>query len=90
MLVFTSYEKNLFGQVRSWSASVSGGRYVISKAPNTDRYQAEFQDVGMKPVLLQKGDWLPSFERAKTICNQDASTRQRARIVQKFRQRPQR
>ena len=87
MLVFRPHEKNLFGQTRSWSADGAGGLYVVEKSPSGDTYQARWQGAGPKPELLQKGMWLPSYERAKQICEQDATGRVRQRIAEQARQR---
>ena len=88
MLVFRPFEKNLFGQTRSWSAESGGGQYVIAKAATADTYQASYQTTGAKPLLLHNGAWLPAFERAKQICEQDSSARMRQRIAEKARARP--
>jgi hypothetical protein len=87
MLVFRPHEKNLFGQTRSWLADGAGGQYVIEKSPSGDTYQARWHGPGLKPELLQKGMWLPAYERAKQICEQDATVRVRARIAAQSRDR---
>jgi hypothetical protein len=83
MLVFRPYEKNLFGQTRSWSADGAGGQYVIAKNPTAETYQASYHGPGARPELLRDGIWLPSFERAKQVCEQDTTGRVRSRIAGK-------
>jgi hypothetical protein len=86
MLEFAPFEKNLFGQTRSWSAPAGEGRYVIVKLPAADAFQAIFELPEAKPAALHEAA-LPSFERARKLCDQDAGLRQRQRIIAKARKR---
>jgi hypothetical protein len=88
MLVFRPHEKNLFGETRSWSAEAAGGLYIITRGAGGvtgEQYQAVFQAAGMRPELLNGGAWRPSYELTKKMCEQDATTRARARFAAKTR-----
>jgi hypothetical protein len=81
MLSFKVHEKNLFHQPRSWIAQDADGYYVIEKAATEDKYQARYDQAGQPQILLMKGMWLPSLDRAQDVCEQDRKERQRARIT---------
>jgi hypothetical protein len=83
MLTFKIHEKNLFHQPRSWIAPDADGYYVIEKAATEDKYQARYDQTGQPQVVLMKGMWLPSYDRAVEVCEQDRKDRQRARIAAK-------
>jgi len=83
MLTFKIHEKNLFHQPRSWIAQDADGYYVIEKSATKDQYQARYDQTGQPQELLMKGMWLPSYDRATEVCEQDRKDRQRARIAAK-------
>ena len=85
MLDFRPLEKNLFGQVPSWSAASGDGRYVVERSPTQEAFQARYQPASGKPIPLQGGAWLPRFERARQLCESDAQARLRQRIIAKGR-----
>jgi hypothetical protein len=84
MLVFKPFEKNLFGQTRSWAAPVSGGHYVIEKLPAGETYQPRFQDAAGRVTPIGKAP-LPTYDRAKQACETDEQGRVRQRIAAKAR-----
>lgn len=55
MLEFRPLEKNLFGQVRSWSAASGAGRYVVERSPTEEAFQAHYQPATGKAMPLQGG-----------------------------------
>ncbi|MBA2480101.1 MAG: hypothetical protein H0V44_05515 [Planctomycetes bacterium] len=85
MLVFKPFEKNLFGQTRSWAAAVTDGHYIIEKAPAGETYQPRFQSTAGKVEPMQGGAWLPSYDRAKQVCETAAAGRVRERISARAR-----
>jgi hypothetical protein len=85
MLVFKPFEKNLFGQTRSWAAAVSGGHYVIEKLPAGETYQPRFQDMSGRVTAINGGAALPSYDRAKQVCESSEQVRVRQRIASKVR-----
>ncbi len=90
MLAFRPFEKNLFGQTRSWCADSGAGRYVITRSPTAETFQASLHIPGAQPVLLQRGSWQPLFDRAKRACDEDAALRLRQRIAAKSSTRARR
>lgn len=87
-LVFKPFEKNLFGQTRSWAADASTGRYVVEKAPNADAFSARLLGGDGRAIPLQAGAMLPTYDAAKRACEADHDRRVRSRIVAKAQRRP--
>jgi hypothetical protein len=83
MLAFKPHEKNLFGECRSWYAQTPDGWFIVEKSVDGERFQARFQGPDGRVELLQKGIWLPSFDRARDVCKEDSDRRVRARYAAK-------
>ncbi|MBA3708524.1 MAG: hypothetical protein H0W83_06870 [Planctomycetes bacterium] len=81
MLVFKPFEKNLFGQTRSWCAPASSGSYVVEKSPSGETYQPRFLLPDGKIEAINGAAWVPSFERARDLCEKHVQSRLRQRIA---------
>jgi hypothetical protein len=87
MLGFKPFEKNLFGQTRSWAAAVGGGHYIIEKATSGDTYQTRFQSTDGRVETVAGVDYaLPSFQRARELCDSDNQRRLRQKLAVRARQ----